>query len=131
TAPELIGDAGHERGLGTDHDEVGGQRARKLEQTLAVLRAYGVTLAELGDTGVPRRGVNLLERRALSELPGQRVLTAAGADDEDLHAAKPTRALTRLKRPALSTIATWAKRRARQPFAPRRSCMGAMSDGMC
>jgi hypothetical protein len=48
--------------------------------------------------------VNLVDRRALRELPGQRMLPPAGADDEDSHGGKPNPAHLRLKDP-LSTIA--------------------------
>jgi hypothetical protein len=34
--------------------------------------------------------MDLLDHRALRELPGQRMLPPAGADDEDSHPAKPT-----------------------------------------
>ena len=78
-----------ERRLGADHDEVGSERAGELEQAVAVLGADRMALPEPGDARVARGGVNLFDRRALRELPGKRVLTPAGADDEDSHAAKP------------------------------------------
>ena len=88
TAPaELVGDAGDERRLRPDHDEVGAERPRQLEQALGVLGADRVTLPDPGDARVPGSRVELLDHRALRELPGKRVLPPAGADDEDFHGA--------------------------------------------
>ena len=90
TAPKLVGDARDKRRLGADHDEVGAERPREREQALAVLGANRVTRAEPGDAGVPGRRVELLDGRALRELPGQRMLPPTGADDEDSHRRNPT-----------------------------------------
>ena len=89
-AAELVGHTGDERRLGPDHDEAGRQRARQLEQALAVLGADGMAPSDGRDPGVPWGGVDLLDHRALRELPSKRMLPPAGADDEDSHAAKPT-----------------------------------------
>ena len=43
--------------------------------------------AEGGDPGIAGRGVELRERRALRELPGERVLACARPDQQHLHAA--------------------------------------------
>ena len=87
-AAQLVGDAGDERRLRPDHDEVGAERPRQLEQALAVLRADRVALTDPGDARVPGSRMDLLDRRALRELPGKRMLPPAGADDEDFHAAQ-------------------------------------------
>src|SRR4051794_2132845 len=42
-----------------------------------------MTLTDGGDSGIARRGVQLCQERRLGELPGERVLTATGADEED------------------------------------------------
>ena len=44
--PQLVGDAGDERRLGPDDDEVDVERAREAEQALAVVGAHRVALAE-------------------------------------------------------------------------------------
>src|SRR5580765_6609003 len=85
TTAQLIGDARDEGRLGADHDEAGADRPRQLEQAVSVLRANRMTLAELRNAWIARRSVNLVDRRALRELPGQRMLPPAGADDEDSH----------------------------------------------
>ena len=86
-AAQLIRDARHEWRLGPDHDEVGADRPGELEQAVAVLRADRMALPELCDARIPGRGVNRVDRRALRELPGQRMLPPTGADDEDSHGA--------------------------------------------
>ena len=72
---QLVGDARDERPLGPDHDEIGGERAREVEQAVAVLRADRVAVSERRDPGVAGRRVQLGERRALRDPPRERVLT--------------------------------------------------------
>ena len=77
-------------------DEVDLERARQVEQAFAVLGAHGMARPVLGDAGVSGRRVQLREPFALRELPGECVLAAAGADDEDLHGLDSTAALGRV-----------------------------------
>ena len=42
--PEPVGDAGDERRLRPDHDEVGGEHARQVEQALAVVGPHGMAV---------------------------------------------------------------------------------------
>ena len=73
----------------------------------------GDELGDLGDAGIARRGVELGQPRRLGQLPGQRVLAPAGADEEDLHgtcaAVTPTRARLAIAVPKVRPAA----------FAPR------------
>jgi hypothetical protein len=78
--PERVGQAGDERHLGADDDEIGSERPRESEHRLAVVRPDGMTRAQRRDPRIPRCRMQLVEHRALSELPGERVLTPAGAD---------------------------------------------------
>ena len=55
--------------------------------------------AEPGDTRVSGRGVQLLERRRLAELPSESMLAPARADKEDFHAANLPAASACLKEP--------------------------------
>ena len=82
---KCVRDAGHERHLGTDHDEVDRERARKREQTLRVLRMHRVARPEPRDPRVAGRRVQLGQPRALRELPGQRMLAPARPHDQNLH----------------------------------------------
>ena len=91
---QLIRHTRDERRLGADHDEARADRPGELEQAVAVLGADRVALPQLRDAGIAGRGMNLVDRRAPRELPGQRMLPSAGADDEDSHGASlisPTR----------------------------------------
>src|SRR5439155_13733003 len=81
-----VGEPPNERCLGTDDHEVDLDLAAKREQRFSVLGTNRVALAEARDSGIPRRGVECLEARALAELPGERVLSTARADDQDPHA---------------------------------------------
>jgi hypothetical protein len=82
---QLVGDTGDERRLGPDDYEVGAERVGEVEEPLAVLRANGVALAQLRDSGIPRRGMKLREARTQAQLPSERVLAAARADQEHPH----------------------------------------------
>ena len=83
---ELVGEAGDERRLGPHDDEVGVQLVGQAGLRLDVVGGGGVAGRDRRDPGVPRRGVELLDPRAPGEPPAERVLAAAAADDEDLHA---------------------------------------------
>ena len=83
--PELVADAGHQRRLGADHDELHVEAPREREQALAVLRPDGMAVAEPRDPRVPRRRMELRQARRPREAPGERVLAAPGADEEHLH----------------------------------------------
>ena len=82
---EGVDDAGGERRLGPDdrerdrflareRDEFGNRRRADVDERLLARRAR-----------VARRDVHARHARALRELPGERVLAAAAADDEDVH----------------------------------------------
>ena len=64
----------------------------------------------LRDAGVARRAIQLVGERARRQLPGQRVLAAARADQKDVHAAKSL-AWPLRPRHAPSTASTGAARR--------------------
>src|SRR5438128_6909152 len=83
--PELVRHTGDEGGLGPDDDEIDGERPRQLEDRLGILGPDGMTGAERRDARIPRSGVELLERRRLRQPPGERMLTAARAEQEELH----------------------------------------------
>src|SRR5207244_6905376 len=84
--PELIREARHERRLRADDNEVDLMLAAEPEQPLAVLGPNGMTRADLGDSGVSRRRVQLVAVFALGQFPGKRVLAPARPHDQDLPA---------------------------------------------
>ena len=79
---EPVGQAEGERGLGPDHHEVGplllGQGHELVDGGVLDRHAAGVR----GDAGVAGRGDHAAEARALGELPRERVLAPAAADQE-------------------------------------------------
>ena len=83
--PELVGNAGDEGRFRTDHDEVGIECSGEVKEPLAILRVNGVALAEGGDAGVARGGVQLVEARRLAQLPRERMLASARANEEHFH----------------------------------------------
>ena len=91
---EIVGEAGHQRRL----------RARPPRSRCALSRQKrddgGVVghverhaLGHLGDAGIAGRAIELAEQRAGRNRPGQRVLAAAGADEENVHQRNPAKAL--------------------------------------
>src|SRR5436190_23857940 len=57
------------------------------EQALAVLRAYGMAMADLADAGVSRRRVELAAPLTLSQFPSERMLAPARPHHQNLHAS--------------------------------------------
>ena len=47
----------------------------------------GDALGNLSDSGIARRAIERVEKGALRELPGKRVLPAAAADQQHIHPA--------------------------------------------
>src|SRR5581483_6833158 len=98
---QLVGDARDERRLRPDDDEVDVERASEADEPVAVVGAHRMALRECGDSRVAGRRVQLVEERAPAELPGERVLTSSGADDQHPHAASLRKRPARLRaRPA-------------------------------
>ena len=89
-SPQDVGDAGDERRLRPDHDEIGAEREGEREQAVGVVGPDGMALPEPRDPRVAGRGVELAERRALRETPRERVLARARPDDQHLHAREST-----------------------------------------
>src|SRR5919197_317424 len=83
--PELVRGTCDERRLRADDDEIHGERARELEDGLAVFGANRVAVAERGDARVAGSGVELVELRRLRQLPRERVLATARAEQQHLH----------------------------------------------
>ncbi len=84
---ELVGDAEHQRPFGTDDRQVDLLGKRKAHQPRNVVGG-DVHVAHAGlarRSGIARRDEDLRDPRRLRGLPRERVLAAAGADDQDLH----------------------------------------------
>jgi len=85
--PQLVGESGDEWGLGADDDEVDAEAAAESDEGVRVGCTEAVARAQLGDARVSGRRVELAEKWTLRDLPRERVLPPAAADDEDVHAA--------------------------------------------
>src|SRR5439155_7343771 len=85
--PKLVGHARDERRLRPDDHEVELVLATEREQALPVLSPDGMTVADLRDSGVSGRGMQLAAVLALRQFPGKRVLAPARPHHQNLHAS--------------------------------------------
>ena len=115
-----VGDARDQRRLGTDDDEVGAERLGQVGDGGTVQRVDVVQRGERRDARVAGRGVHLGDRRIAGEGERERVLAAAGADDEDLH-------VRRCYRAEGSGVARPVRRRT--PTRPRPAAPPPANDG--
>ena len=92
-APGLDGvdDAGHQRDLGADDDEVGRDLVGEGGHGLGVGGGHGHAVADSGHPRVPRGARHRVDRRRLGQPMGQGVLPPSGPHDEDPHRAAPRR----------------------------------------
>jgi hypothetical protein len=82
---ELVPDAEDHRQLGADDGEVRADRLGEVRDFDDVGGVDGDAVGEAGHAGVPGGAVDVLDERALPDLPDERMLTAAIPDDQDLH----------------------------------------------
>ena len=61
-------------------------RAAERDHRRMVAGIEGDQLAVAGDPGIAGGAIKPLHQRARGDLPGQRVLAPAGADEKDVHA---------------------------------------------
>ncbi len=107
---QCVGDPGGERRLRPDDHEVRAQPCRRRDDGgPVVLIEIGEVLAVLGGARVARRAREAAEARRLGELPGDRVLAPAAAEQEDVRAHRAS---------CLGVAAV-------TPPTPTRSCRGA------
>ena len=82
---QIVGDAGHQRRLRPDHNQVDRLVAAEIDDCRMVgdieRHAFGV----LGNAGIARGGIEPGQQRRRRQFPGQRMLAAARADEEDVH----------------------------------------------
>ena len=84
-----VGDAGDQRRLGTDDDQVDAEPLGQVRDRLTRHRVDVVQRGDGGDARVARGGVHLGHRRVTGQGEGERVLAAAGSDDESPHGPQP------------------------------------------
>ena len=96
---KLGGDAESQGQLGADHGEVDVELGGEVGELVDMVRGNRDRIRDLGDAGVGRSAVELLEQWALAQLPADGVLSAAGSDDQDFHEDLPEQRLVlRLRR---------------------------------
>ena len=83
---EVVDDAGAQRRLGPDHDEIDAVSAAKGDHSRMVGEIERDALRLLRDAGIAGRAEQPVGERARGHFPGQRVLAPAGAENEDVHA---------------------------------------------
>ena len=82
---QSIGDAGHERRLGTHHDEVDAILAREVHDGRSVVRVDGNVHAQRRRSGIARCDEEPIEPGACRYRTGQRVFATPGAEEKDIH----------------------------------------------
>ena len=90
---ERVGDPGDQRRLRPDDDQVDPElgRASVGDGVAGSSGSTACSVATAADARVAGGGMHLGDRGVAGERPGQGVLAAAGADDEDLHGRDPHR----------------------------------------
>ena len=100
---ERVADTGHQRGLRSDHHEVGAQRLGQPGDLSRVGDLHLVRLRQLGDARIARRGMQIRHRGVAAEGADDRVLTAAGPDHQYSHVGEPTVRYLHIPASTLST----------------------------
>ena len=83
---QIVDDAGAQRRLRPDHDEIDLVRLAERDHRRVVGDVERHAFRLLRDAGVARRADQPVGERARRHLPGQRVLAPAGAEEKDVHA---------------------------------------------
>jgi hypothetical protein len=89
--PHPVDEARRERRLGPDERVVRPLGLGERDERVDVVGAHGHAAAEAGDARVAGRGDDLEAGLLARELPSERVLAAAAADDADLHGGQGNR----------------------------------------
>src|SRR5205085_1102544 len=88
---EIIDDAGDQRIVRTDHDKIDSLLPAKRHDRGVVGEVDRYAFGLLGDAGVARRAPEPGGERRARDLPGQRMLAPAGAEEEDVHGGRSSK----------------------------------------
>jgi hypothetical protein len=80
----------HQRQLGADYHKVDRPLLCQGDDAVEIVHPQRHTLGYFRDPGIAWSAADACHGRRGSQRPAQRVLTAAGADDEDVHAMAPS-----------------------------------------
>ena len=86
---ERVDEAGDQRRLRPDHDEVDGVGLAEGDHGGMVGDIQRDALGLPGDPGIARRAPQLVHQRRGRDLPGQRMFAPAGADQKNVHKTIP------------------------------------------
>ena len=115
-ARKIVDEAGHQRRLGADHHETDRLRPAEGGDRGVVAGIEGDVGPALRRAGIARRDEEPVAQGTAGDLPGERVLAPARADEKDVHWPVP------LSRPALEARRRSFNRTKRRRFAS--SCPG-------
>ena len=95
-----VRNAGHQRGLGANHHEIGGFGPREACDGVGIVRIHAHVAPHRGRARIARSDDHLGAREG--ERTGEGVLTGTGADDEDLHGHQAYRGCIKARPPPSS-----------------------------
>ena len=110
---QVVDEAGHQRRLGPHHDEADPVVGAEPDDGGVVGHVERHAAGDLGNAGVARRAIELGQQRARRQGPGQRVLTAAGTDEENVHQR-------RSRKSSGKSLQSWP--RVRHPHVSSKRC---------
>ena len=84
---QIVDDADAERHFRTDHNEVNLGCLAETDHRRMVRDIDRDAFGFLGDAGIAGRAIEFVGQRARRHFPGQRVLAAAGTEDQDVQTA--------------------------------------------
>ena len=82
---EIVGETGDERRLWPDHHEADVLLLAEADYGIVIRNVEGDAFGNCRDPGIARRAIEPVEQGALLELPGERVLSPAGPDQQHIH----------------------------------------------
>jgi len=82
---EIVGETGDEGRLSPDYHEADVLLLAEADYGIVIRNVEGDAFGNSRDPGIARRAIEPVEKGALLELPGERVLSPAGPDQQHIH----------------------------------------------
>ena len=86
---QIIGNTGNQRGFRADHHKADRVLGAKGDDRVVVGDIDVDTFRLSGNAGIAGRAIELVENRGGGDLPSQRMLASAGADQKHIHGCHP------------------------------------------